>query len=74
MYKVIEYFDDLQDGGRRYNVGDTYPRKGFEVLPSRIKELSTGNNRRGIPLIELVEEDNSTADIKPKTRKTKTKE
>lgn len=57
MYKVIKYFTDLQDNNFVYNVGDTYPRKGFEVLPSRIKELSGKKNKQGTPLIEKVSEE-----------------
>nr|DAG28527.1 MAG TPA: hypothetical protein [Caudoviricetes sp.] len=57
MYKVIKYFTDLQDNNFIYNVGDTYPRKGFEVLPSRIKELSGKKNKQGTPLIEKVSEE-----------------
>ena len=56
MYKVIEYFEDLQDGMHAYNVGDEYPRKGFEVTDKRIEELATTQNRRKIPLIKKVEE------------------
>lgn len=55
MYKVIKYFTDMQDNDYPYNVGDTYPRKGFEVLPTRIKELASKNNRQGEPLIEEIE-------------------
>ena len=56
MYKVIEYFEDLQDGMHAYNVGDEYPRKGFEVTDKRIEELAKTQNRRKIPLIKKVEE------------------
>lgn len=54
MYKVIEHFTDLQDDNHSYNVGDEYPREGLSVLPSRIKELASYKNRRGIPLIEEI--------------------
>lgn len=64
MYKVIVSFTDLQDNNYRYRVNDTYPRKGFDVLPSRLKELSTTANRRGIALIKEIEEE-------PKTKKPK---
>ncbi len=57
MYKVIKYFTDLQDGNHPYNVGDIFPRDGFEVLPSRIKELAGKKNRQGEPLIEKIEEE-----------------
>lgn len=56
MYRVIKYFTDLQDNNREYNVGDIYPHNNRKVSASRIKELSTNKNKRGIPLIEKVEE------------------
>lgn len=62
MYKVIKYFTDLQDENRPYEVGDIYPREGFEVLPSRLKELSSSENRQGQPLIEKIDDE-------PKPRK-----
>lgn len=55
MYKVIEYFEDLQDKKFAYNVGDEYPRKGLEVTDERIEELATTQNRRKTPLIKKVE-------------------
>ena len=55
-YKVIKHFVDLQDGNHKYNVGDTYPRKGVDVLQSRINELASKNNRQGVPLIEEIPE------------------
>ena len=67
-YKVIEYFEDLQDNGRPYNVGDVFPVDGNTVTDERIAELASAQNRRRIPLIEEVEE-------KPKrTRKKKGEE
>lgn len=56
MYKVIEMFTDLQDNGRVYNVGDTFPHVDAVVSESRIKALSSCNNRRRKPLIEEVAE------------------
>ena len=56
MYRVIKAFVDLQDNNHKYDVGDIYPRNKKKVSASRIKELSTDKNRRGIPLIEKVEE------------------
>lgn len=52
MYKVIAYFEDLQDKRYAYNVGDEYPRKGLEVTDKRIKELATTQNRQRKPLIK----------------------
>ena len=67
-YKVIEYFEDLQDNGRPYNVGDVFPAGGNTVSAERIAELASTQNRRRIPLIEEVVE-------KPKrTRKKKDEE
>ena len=54
MYRVIEFFTDLQDNNHAYNVGDTFPRDGMAVTPDRIKELSGTQNKRGIALIEEV--------------------
>ena len=67
-YKVIEYFEDLQDNSRPYNVGDVFPVDGNTVSAERIAELASTQNRRRIPLIEEVVE-------KPKrTRKKKSEE
>lgn len=56
MYKVIKYFIDLQDGNHPYYVGDVFPRSGLEVKPERIAELAGSENRQGVPLIKMVEE------------------
>ena len=67
-YKVIEYFEDLQDNGRPYNVGDVFPVDGNTVTAERLAELASTQNRRRIPLIEEIAE-------KPKrTRKKKDEE
>ena len=67
-YKVIAYFEDLQDNGRPYNVGDMFPVDGNTVTSERIAELASTKNRRHIPLIEEIAE-------KPKrTRKKKFEE
>lgn len=55
-FVVINKFKDLQDNGFFYNVGDTYPRKGKKASKKRIAELSGDENKRGMPLIEEVEE------------------
>lgn len=57
MYKVIERFEDAQDNGHEYQVGDIYPRDGLEVSEERFTELSTINNRRNLIAIKLVEDD-----------------
>lgn len=54
-YVVVTKFHDLQDNKFEYNVGDVFPRAGFDVDKKRITELSTKKNRRGIILIEKLE-------------------
>ena len=67
-YKLIEYFEDLKDNCRPYNVGDSFPADGNTVSAERIAELASTQNRRRIPLIEEIAE-------KPKrTRKKKDEE
>lgn len=56
MYKVIKHFVDLQDNNHKYDVGDTYPRKGLNVLQSRINELASHKNKQKTPLIEEIPE------------------
>lgn len=56
MYKVIEYFEDLQDNKYPYDVGDVFPRENKTATKERINELATNQNRRKIPLIKKVEE------------------
>ena len=56
MYRVIKAFVDLQDNNYKYDVGDTYPRKGLNVLQSRINELASDNNLQKTPLIEEIPE------------------
>ena len=55
-YKVIEYFEDLQDNGRPYNVGDVFPIDGNNVSAERLSELASTQNRRRVPLIEEIAE------------------
>lgn len=51
-YKVISYFEDLQDNKHSYNKGDTYPRKGLKPSEERIAELMSADNKQRKPLIE----------------------
>lgn len=55
MYKVVEFFHDLQDGCHAYHPGDTFPRDGVEVSGDRIEALSSTNNARKVKLIEKAE-------------------
>ena len=56
MYRVIKAFVDLQDSNFAYSVGDEFPRKGLNVLQSRINELASDKNRQKTPLIEEIPE------------------
>lgn len=54
MYEVLRSFADLQDNGYVYNVGDIFPHVGKNVSEARYHELSTNNNKIGVPLIKEV--------------------
>ena len=69
MYRVIEYFEDLQDNGQPYNVGDVFPKGDKKVTEERLNELATDRNRRHIPLIEKVEEPKVEKPSKKATKK-----
>ena len=69
MYKVIKHFIDLQDNNYKYDVGDTYPRKGLNVLQSRINELASDKNLQKTPLIEEIPE--KVEETEKKTKSTK---
>ena len=60
-YKVIKFFTDLQDNDHPYNEGDIFPRSGVTVTAERLEELSSKENKQGVPLIQLVEEKKTRA-------------
>ena len=70
MYKVIKYFVDLHDNDHPYNVGDPFPRSGVAVSEKRLAELSGSNNKQGVPLIALIEDEKAPK----RKRKTAAKE
>ena len=74
MYKVIKHFVDLQDNNHKYDVGDTYPRKGLNVLQSRINELASDKNKQKTPLIEEIPEVEEKPEKKTKSTKKADKE
>lgn len=53
-YVVIKSFTD-KNTKVKYLVGDRYPHRGVPGK-DRIEELSTSNNKKGEPLIKVVEE------------------
>ena len=50
-YKVVKRFMDLEDNNFIYEEGWDFPRANHFVSEQRIKELSTTDNRQGMPLI-----------------------
>ena len=66
MYKVVYKFADLKDNNHVYEIGDKYPRKGYEADSERIEELSGTQNKIGKVLIEKVKKQ-----TKPKAKKNK---
>lgn len=62
IFKVIKRFEDLQDERHVYNEGDVYPREGLKTTKKRCAELAGSKNKRGIPLIEEVEESDTPAE------------
>ena len=74
MYKVIKYFEDLQDNRQPYNEGDIFPREGLNVSEERLAELSSTNNRRKIKLIELVDDGEGEKPTKTKINSMKVDE
>lgn len=71
MYRVIKAFTDLQDNNYAYDpqnpARNTYPRKGLNVLQSRINELASNKNRQGVPLIAEIPEVEEKPKKKPKS-------
>lgn len=73
-YLVIKNFTDKEDK-HKYTVGDRYPYRGF-AKKDRAEELSTANNKRGIPLIALKAEsveENKSEEKKPAKAKRSSK-
>lgn len=68
MYKVIEYFEDLQDGCHPYEVGHPFPREGVEVSEERLAELAGSANLQKKPLIVKVEEEPEAEPEAPKEK------
>lgn len=67
-YRVIKFFTDLQDSNYAYEVGSIYPRDGLEPTKKRIAELSSDKNRQGVPLIEKIEETESSVSAKQRSK------
>lgn len=57
MYRVIKFFTDLKDNNYAYHVGDIFPHDGASVSDKRIAELESTKNKRGVALIEKIEDE-----------------
>lgn len=53
MYEVVFGFEDAQDNGYKYNVGDLFPRVGAAVSGARLAELTSANNSYNRVLVSL---------------------
>jgi hypothetical protein len=57
MYKVIHKFQDLEDENKHiYEVTNKFPYDNREIEESRIADLTTINNKIGVPLIKFEED------------------
>lgn len=58
MYRVIydEFYDMKDETKHVYKKGDIFPFDNRTISQKRIKELSTENNKIGVPLIEEIKE------------------
>lgn len=56
MFLVSKGFIDLQDNNHEYEIGDVYPREGYEPDEVRILTLASDKNLQGTPLIKEVKE------------------
>lgn len=54
MYKVIKPFRDLQDDGREYKVGETYPKGDLKPTKKRTDELTKKHPKYGYSFVEEV--------------------
>ena len=71
MYKAIEHFTDMQDNNYSYNVGDIFPRSGYDVSKERIAELAGSDNLRGRAVIEIIPDEVTEETVEEKPRKKK---
>ncbi|UEX89693.1 Rho termination factor N-terminal domain-containing protein [Staphylococcus ratti] len=55
LSRVIAKFTDGQDEGHLYNEGALYPRLGYKPTKKRIEELASGNNKRNLSVIEVID-------------------
>ena len=61
-YRVVRYFEDMQDNNHAYNTGDKFPRDGMSVSIDRINELASDQNKQHTVLIVKEDEGGDLTD------------
>ena len=61
----------MQDNNYSYNVGDIFPRSGYDVSKERIAELAGSDNLRGRAVIEIIPDEVAEETVEEKPRKKK---
>ncbi|SUN47776.1 phage protein [Streptococcus dysgalactiae subsp. dysgalactiae] len=73
-YTVKARFFDLLDNSFLYEVGDSFPRKGYEPNKERLESLLSSNNTEHKPFIEASDNGNSLDGLKVDELKAKAEE
>ncbi|BAH82121.1 HeH/LEM domain-containing protein [Streptococcus dysgalactiae] len=73
-YTVKARFFDLLDNSFLYEVGDSFPRKGYEPSKERLESLLSSNNTEHKPFIEVSDNGNSLDGLKVDELKAKAEE
>lgn len=73
-YTVKARFFDLLDNSFLYEVGDSFPRKGYEPSKERLESLLSSNNTEHKPFIEASDNGNSLDGLKVDELKAKAEE
>lgn len=73
-YTVKARFFDLLDNSFLYEVGDSFPRKGYEPSKERLESLLSSNNAEHKPFIEVSGNGNSLDGLKVDELKAKAEE
>lgn len=73
-YTVKARFFDLLDNSFLYEVGDSFPRKGYEPSKERLESLLSSNNTEHKPFIEVSGNGNGLDGLKVDELKAKAEE
>lgn len=73
-YTVKARFFDLLDNSFLYEVGDSFPRKGYEPSKERLESLLSSNNTEHKPFIEASDNGNGLDGLKVDELKAKAEE